>query len=142
MRSVGSGERGRPPATIVTLSGDVHHAYLMEAGFPREANVKSGVYQVVCSPFRNPLDRHERATIRLTSTRGAEAVARALGRSAGVRDPGMRWRLSGERRPWFDNQVGTLELHGRRARVRVEKTVPDDWVDPSLETVIDRWLAD
>jgi PhoD-like phosphatase len=142
VRSVGSGERGEPPATIVTLSGDVHHAYLMEAGFRREANVKSGVYQVVCSPFRNPLDRHERATIRLTSTRGAEAIARALGRSAGVRDPDMRWRFSGERRPWFDNQVGTLELHGRRARVRVEKTVPDDWLDPSLETVIDRWLAD
>ncbi len=142
VRSVGSGERGDPPATIVALSGDVHHAYLMEAGFRREANVKSGVYQVVCSPFRNPLDRHERATIRLSSTRGAEVVARALGRSAGVRDPDMRWRLAGGRRPWFDNQVGTLELHGRRARVRVEKTVPDDWLDPSLETVIDRWLAD
>jgi hypothetical protein len=53
----------------------------------------------------------------------------------------MRWRLAEGREPWFDNQVGTLELEGRRARLRMEKTVPDDWDDPSLETVIDSWLA-
>jgi hypothetical protein len=54
----------------------------------------------------------------------------------------MRWRLAGGREPWFDNQVGTLELHGRRARLTVEKTVPNDHDEPRLETVIDSWLAD
>jgi PhoD-like phosphatase len=142
VESVGSGERGEPPATIVTLSGDVHHAYLMEVGFRPEAGVRSSVYQAVCSPFRNPLDRHERATIRLGATRPMEVIARAVGRAAGVRDPDIRWRLAGGQRPWFDNQVGTLELEGRRARLFVEKTVPDDHVDPQLQTVIDVWLAD
>ena len=142
VRSVGAGERGEPPATIVALSGDVHHAYLIEAGFRPEANVKSAVYQAVCSPFRNPLDRHERAVIRLGTKRPMELVARAVARAAGVREPDMRWRLAGGREPWFDNQVGTLELDGRRALLRVEKTVPDDFVDPSLETVIECWLAD
>jgi hypothetical protein len=142
VREVGSGEGGgKPPATIVALSGDVHHAYLMEVGFPREAGVRSAVYQAVCSPFRNPLDRHERLTIRFAATRGLAAVTRALGRTAGVREPDIRWRLSGGREPWFDNQVATLELDGRRARRLVEKTIPGDEVDPSLETVIDAWLA-
>jgi hypothetical protein len=142
VREVGSGEGGgKPPATIVALSGDVHHAYLMEVGFPREAGVRSAVYQAVCSPFRNPLDRHERLMIRFAATRGVAAVTRALGRAAGVREPDIRWRLSGGREPWFDNQVATLELDGRRARLLVEKTIPGDEVDPSLETVIDAWLA-
>jgi hypothetical protein len=38
--------------------------------------------------------------------------------------------------------VGTIELDGRRARLFVEKTVPDGDGDPSLETVINCWLAD
>jgi hypothetical protein len=141
---VGSGRlgEGQPPATIVTLSGDVHHAYLMEVGYPREAGMKSAVYQAVCSPFRNPLNRHERLTIRLAASRGMAALTHALARAAGVREPGIRWRLSGGRKPWFDNQVGTLELHGRRARLEVEKTVPSEDADPSLETVINTWLAD
>jgi hypothetical protein len=141
---VGSGRlgEGEPPATIVTLSGDVHHAYLMEVGFPRGAGVKSSVFQAVCSPFRNPLNRRERLTIRLAGTRGMELAAHALAKAAGVREPGIRWRLAGGREPWFDNQVGTIELEGRRARLFVEKTIPDEEDDPSLETVINCWLAD
>ena len=64
LRTVGAGDRGRPPATLVVISGDVHHAYLAEVGFRREAGVQSAVYQVVCSPFRNPLDVRERRVIR------------------------------------------------------------------------------
>ena len=142
VQSVGAGERGEPPATIVALSGDVHHAYLMEVGFRPAANVRSAVYQAVCSPFRNPLDRHERAAIRLATKRPMELALHALARAAGVREPDIRWRLAGGREPWFDNQVGTLELDGRRARLHVQKTVPGDAVDPTFETVIDRWLAD
>ena len=142
VQSVGAGERGEPPATIVALSGDVHHAYLMEVGFRPAANVRSAVYQAVCSPFRNPLDRHERAAIRLATKRPMELALHSLARAAGVREPDIRWRLAGGREPWFDNQVGTLELDGRRARLHVQKTVPGDAVDPTFETVIDRWLAD
>ena len=34
VQAVGTGERGEPPATIVALSGDVHHAYLAEVALP------------------------------------------------------------------------------------------------------------
>jgi hypothetical protein len=104
--------------------------------------VKSGVFQAVCSPFRNPLDRHERAAIRMAASRPPAIVTHALARTAGVREPDMRWRLAHGREPWFDNQVGTLELHGRKARLVIEKTVPSEDADPSLETVIESWLAD
>ena len=60
LTEVASGRRGRPPATIVGLGGDVHHAYLAEVGFPKGMGAESAVYQAVCSPFRNPLARHER----------------------------------------------------------------------------------
>ena len=44
------------PASIVVLSGDVHHAYLAEVGLRDEAGrSESAVYQAVCSPYRNPL---------------------------------------------------------------------------------------
>ena len=59
-RAVGTGERGEPPASIVTLSGDVHHAYLFEVGYPRGTGMKSSVWQAVCSPYRNPLEKKER----------------------------------------------------------------------------------
>jgi hypothetical protein len=61
---LGRSERGRPPASIVLLAGDVHHAYLAEVGFRRDAGVRSAVYQAGCSPFRNALDAHEQQTIR------------------------------------------------------------------------------
>ncbi|HEY2603136.1 MAG TPA: alkaline phosphatase D family protein [Thermoleophilaceae bacterium] len=141
VKAVGSGEPGTPPATIVALSGDVHHAYLMEAGFRPQAGVESAVYQAVCSPFRNPLDRHERVAIKLAAARGAAALTRPLAKAAGVREPDMRWRLAGGLEPWFDNQVATLELDGRRARLLVEKTVRSEDADPSLEIVLDTWLA-
>jgi hypothetical protein len=140
VRRVGS--EGNPPATIVALSGDVHHAYLMEAGFRREDKVQSAVFQAVCSPFRNPLDRHERATIRFAATKTAELLTHALARTAGVREPEMRWRLAGGREPWFDNQVGTLELEGRRAKLIIEKTVPNDDDEPLLDTALECCLAD
>lgn len=59
LRSVAAGERGRAPASIVVLSGDVHHAYLARAAFKNSA-VQSAVYQAVCSPMRNALEVRER----------------------------------------------------------------------------------
>jgi hypothetical protein len=140
-RAIGAGERSKPPATIVALSGDVHHAYLMETAFPRDAEVKSAIYQAVCSPFRNPLNKRERATIKIAASRPAGALVHALAKTAGVRHPDMRWRLAGGRGPWFDNQVATLELDGRRARLLVEKTVRSEDADPELKTVMEHWLA-
>jgi hypothetical protein len=140
LRAVGSGERGRPPASIVVLSGDVHHAYLAEVAFRQGAAVRSAVYQAVCSPFRNALDAHERKAIRFALTRTGGAIARGLARAAGARDPEIRWRLV--EGPFFDNQVATITLDERRAQMKVEKTVGDPQSDSrSLETVFERRLA-
>jgi hypothetical protein len=139
-RSIATGERGEPPASIVTLSGDVHHAYLFEVEFPRDAAVRSAVWQAVCSPYRNPLDSRERQAIRLGMSRPFATCARALARSAGVKDPGIRWRLTGGG-PWFDNQVASLLIDGRQMRMRLDKAVPVDTREARLERVLDHRLA-
>jgi PhoD-like phosphatase len=136
IRSVGAGERGSAPASIVALSGDVHHAYLMEVAFPRGSGVRSGVWQAVCSPVRHPLAKRERRAFKLGLTRPFEAVTRALARAAGVEDPPVRWRTVGDA-PIFDNVVSTLTIEGRRMEFRLEKALPP----ARLETVIERRLA-
>jgi hypothetical protein len=139
-RAVGSGERGEPPASIVALSGDVHHAYLFEVGYPRGAGMHSTVWQAVCSPYRNPLGKSERRKIRVGMTRTFEMVARTIARLAGVRDPGIGWRMI-EDGPWFDNQVATLTVDGRRLEMRLDKAVPVDETSARLECVLEHRLA-
>jgi hypothetical protein len=139
-RSIGTGERGEPPASIVALSGDVHHAYLAEVGYPRGTGMQSNVWQAVCSPYRNPLEKKERDQIRIGWSREFEAVTRSLARLAGVRDPGIGWRLVGDG-PWFDNQVATLTVDGRELHMRLDKAVPVDSNEARLECVLDCRLA-
>jgi hypothetical protein len=123
LREIGAGRRGRAPESIVVLSGDVHHAYLAEIGFPKGSRVASHVWQAACSPFRNPLSKKERRGVTLGFSRSATAIARALARGAGVPDPPVRWRFQ-DGDPRFDNQVGTLELSGRDGLARLERAVP------------------
>jgi len=134
---VGAGKRGAPPATIITLGGDIHHAYLAEVGFRRGSGVKSAVWQAVCSPYRNPLDKRERRAAQLADTRGVGVIAKALARAAGVTRTNVRWRLVEE--PTFDNQIGTLTFDGRNASMRLEKATPGE--PPTLETSLEHKLA-
>jgi hypothetical protein len=124
LREVGSGRRGRAPETITVLSGDVHHAYLAQIGFPPGSGVESAVWQAVCSPFRNPLDHHERRAILGAWTPAATRITRGLARAAGVKPPPVDWRLIHDE-PWFNNQVGWIELAGPRARFLLEKALPE-----------------
>ena len=139
LTEVASGRRGSPPATIVAIAGDVHHAYLAEVGFPRDVRAKSAVYQATCSPFRNALDAHERAVVRAAQRPGMERLLRPLARSAGVPGPRIRWRLA--QTATFDNQFATLELEGRSAWLRIERTVRDEADNRSIETSLERRLA-
>jgi hypothetical protein len=125
LREVASGARGEAPASIVVLSGDVHHAYLAEVGFPPGSDVHSAVWQATCSPFRNPLNRYERSGVRFGFTRAGAGLARLLARAARVPRPAIRWRFQ-DGDPRFDNQVGTLELDGRRALGRLERSKPSE----------------
>ena len=139
VRSVGAGERGRPPASIMALSGDVHHAYLAEVGFPRGSGVETPVYQAVCSPMRNPLDTTERRILRSTAWRPVELLARALARAAGVPRPDVGWRFL--QPATFDNHVASIEIEGREAVLRLDKALPSDNGDPRLETVFERRVS-
>jgi hypothetical protein len=78
--------------------------------------------------------------IRFALTRTGVAMGRGLARAAGARDPDVRWRfIEG---PFFDNQVATVEIAGRRAELKLEKTVGEQQADErKLETVFERRLA-
>jgi hypothetical protein len=138
LAAVAAGERGERPSSVVVLSGDVHHAYLSEIEFPGDAQ-RSPVYQAVCSPYRNPLDAKERRVVRSGFSRPFGWLASALARSAGAPDPGIRWRT--REGPCFDNQVAQLRLEGRAATMALDKTVPGEHGEHSLERTFERRLA-
>ena len=140
LESVATGARGPAPASVVALSGDVHHAYLAEVGFPAGSGAQSNVWQAVCSPFRNPLDHGERRAIRFATSKFGTLLGKTLARTARVPDPPVRWRFVHDE-PWFDNQVATLELDGRRATMRLEKTEPGQDDGLRLESVFERSLT-
>jgi hypothetical protein len=136
LRAVASGERGEPPASIVMLGGDIHHAYLADVTVP---DAQSNVWQAVCSPFRNPLEKKERVVARLGASKPAERLARWIARRAGVERPGIDWTLV--QAPTFDNQFATIEMKGRQATMKIEKTVPGDWRHPKIDVTLERRLA-
>jgi hypothetical protein len=142
LRAVATGSycTGDPPASVVALSGDVHHAYLAEVGFPAGTGARSNVWQAVCSPFRNPLDHGERRAIRFATSRAGTVVGKALAKTAKVPDPPVRWRFVHDA-PWFDNQVATLRLEGRKATMELEKTLAAEGDALRLEQVFERALA-
>jgi hypothetical protein len=142
LRDVASGRRGPAPRTVIVLSGDVHHAYLAEIGFPKGSDVTSHVWQATCSPFRNPLSSKERLGVNFGFSRAGTAIARRLAGAAGVPPPPVRWRFT-DGDPRFDNQVGTLELDGRHALARLERAVPSarGSAHPALEKADEKPLT-
>src|SRR5262249_20088738 len=90
---ISSGRHGDKPGSVVLLSGDVHHAYLARAVFASGNGDRSPVYQAVCSPFRNPLDSHERRAIEFGMSRPAERVTHTLARLAGVPEETVTWTI-------------------------------------------------
>ncbi|WP_119726537.1 alkaline phosphatase D family protein [Thermomonospora amylolytica] len=113
--AVARGERGAAPASIAFLSGDVHYSYLARVTAP---DTMTPISQVVCSPLRNPLAGRFRWANVAACRRGTAWVFRGLAALARVPRPPLRWRLT--RGPWFDNMIATIEIDGRRARVRWE----------------------
>jgi hypothetical protein len=141
LRSVGAGERSEdhPPASVLLLSGDVHHGYLAKVDLGDD--VRSAVYQSVASPLRNPLGVPERLALRAGWTNTGERIGKTLARLAGVEEPPVRWRLTHEE-PWFENHVSTLQLRDSAATLKVEKTRPEEEdVEPRLYTILEHRLA-
>jgi hypothetical protein len=131
LREVGTGGRGTAPASIILLSGDVHYSYLAEASLG-EASGHSHLYQAVCSPFRHPLDPPLVRANRFAFRRTPERIGAVLARSTRVAPTPLAWRI--RRGPYFSNQLATLELRGRQARLRLHRTAPHQ---PRLDVVAD-----
>jgi phosphodiesterase/alkaline phosphatase D-like protein len=135
---VGSGKLGATPASVVMLGGDVHQAYLEHVGFRSDRAVTSAVYQAVCSPFRNQLERKDRNLVGFARrSRAMGWLARGLARSAGVDDPEVRWRV--EQPPTWRNQLGWLEIDGRRLAITIETTPADH--RPALEVSLHKQIS-
>jgi hypothetical protein len=137
--AIAAGRQGSAPGTVVLLSGDVHHAYVAQARPVEDDDWSASVYQVVCSPLRNPLDAHERRAIKAAMTPVAAAIGAGLARAAGVAPEPLTWEVTDG--PWFDNQVATLDLAGRRCSFSLDKALGAADADPRLERVVTRTLA-
>ena len=128
---MGRGVGGQPPATVTILSGDVHTTYVAEVNLGDDAG-SSRVFQIVCSPFRNPLTEHQRRVVKATGSRRTAAVFSFLARLAGVPRLTASWRYLSERS--FDNSIGELSLDHAAAEVTIYAAMPDEatggWLDP------------
>jgi hypothetical protein len=127
LRDTAAGLRGAAPASVVVLSGDVHFSYLATVDLPGGAG---RLYQVVCSPIRNPLGRGLRLLNGLAQFVVARWVGRLLARGAGVPEPPFRWRI--EEGPWFDNAMATVHLDERHAWVQWQRAETDEDGEPRL----------
>jgi len=118
LASVGSGERGRPPATITFLSGDVHFAYVAEAAFAGRDDISSRILQAVCSPFRNPLPPSAQVGERFASTAAGRTIGRLLAGTVRATASELSWRVT--RGPAFGNELATVRLDGAEIDITVE----------------------
>ena len=108
---VARGNRGRPPQTVVFLSGDVHNSYVAEV---TDAAARHGavstIAQAVCSPIRNPMP----IALRVMVSGLAKGLVRPMNawarRSKRVPDPAYPWAVTGG--PWFDNCLAELSVDG------------------------------
>jgi PhoD-like phosphatase len=121
LRAVADGDEAeRPPSTIVLLGGDVHNAYINQVTLPTTSTEPSGVFQIVCSPFRNPLSAMQRRSVKMITSRPAAAVMRLLARLARVPRSRTDWKLI--RQPSFHNSLGELQLSNRAARATLYRS--------------------
>lgn len=72
------------------------------------------VFQLVCSPIRNPLPR----IMRLATAAMAHGLAIPLGSMAGRSGhvPAQPWRWDDLAGPWFTNNIATLRVDGSDLR--------------------------
>jgi PhoD-like phosphatase len=116
-----------PPASILLLGGDVHCSSVSEVDLGVEKS--SRVYQLICSPFRNPLSTKERRIVQATGSRVAAKLFALLARLAGVESPSASWHPV--RDETFENALGELVLDGRSASATIRRS-PRDGEDPEL----------
>ncbi|MCD9872665.1 alkaline phosphatase D family protein [Streptomyces guryensis] len=118
-----AGSGPQAPATVLVLSGDVHHAYVAEpTAWPSPAP-DARVLQLTCSPVHNSVPLSIRLGFRFGWSAAARALGRRFARHGRCEQPPVNWRKKGG--PWFGNQLMTLTLRGRSARLRLEQAQPN-----------------
>lgn len=135
-----AGSGTEAPATVCVLSGDVHHAYVAEPTWQEgEGPDAARAFQLTCSPVHNAIH----LVIRLGFRFGWSGAGRWLGRRfaghGACPQPPIDWRRTGG--PWFGNQLMTLTLRGRSARLRLEQARAGRGAGARLRTVAERELA-
>jgi PhoD-like phosphatase len=135
--AVARGEHGRPPATTLVLSGDVHHAYAAE--LVRPEGLTSRVHQLTVSPLHNQAPHPIRVGFRIGWSRWARKLTSTLARLARVPHSGFEWEK--EAGPYFGNEIGELVLDGRQARFLLYATERGGHGSESLRQVADLELA-
>ena len=127
----------RPPATVLVLSGDVHHQYVAEARWRRP--VDSRVYQLVQSPVHHSVPFSQRSIFRLGWSRLLERVTTTLGRWGKVPPVPLSWsKVAG---PYFGNSLGLLVLDGRTASFSLQRAVTTHQQEDRMELVTDLALT-
>ena len=125
------------PSTITLIGGDVHTASIAEINVGDSQ--RSRIWQVVCSPFRNPLSAKERRVVRVMHSRPLAGIAGGLARLAGVKRPTAAWKLvSG---PTFDNSIAVLDISERDAHVTIRSSGTADDDGPLLALLHERELS-
>lgn len=118
---VARGVHGAAPATVLMLSGDVHHSYLAPVSYPDP--VQSRVLQIVSSPLRNAVPRSVQRGFAVAASAPARVLGRLLARSVGIGRPEVDWHLS--HGPFPGNGVGLLQLRGRAAELTLLQALLD-----------------
>lgn len=129
------------PATVCVLSGDVHHAYVAEPIW-RTDQPRSRVVQLTCSPVHNSIPLSIRLGFRFGWSRVGRRLGRSFARHGRVAARSVTWGKTGG--PWFGNQLMTLTLRGRTARLSLAQVRAGDGEPGTaarLETVDERELA-
>ncbi|KAF4405515.1 alkaline phosphatase D family protein [Streptomyces lycii] len=127
------------PATVCVLSGDVHHAYVAEPRWTPARQPAAGVFQLTCSPLHNSVPASIKLGFRFGWSGPGRLLGRVLARHGRVRRPAIGWDRTGG--PWFGNQLMTLTLRGRTARLKLYGTRRDADGEARLTTVLDRALT-
>ncbi|WP_221357603.1 alkaline phosphatase D family protein [Streptomyces beigongshangae] len=135
-----AGSGSRAPATVCVLSGDVHHAYIAEPvwrkGLP---GPDARVVQLTCSPVHNSIPPYIKIGFRFGWSGVGRAIGRRLARHGRVTPPPVDWRKTGG--PWFGNQLMTLTLRGRSARLRLDHAREEPGGGARLRTISESELS-
>ncbi|MBB5933213.1 DUF7800 domain-containing protein [Streptomyces zagrosensis] len=135
-----AGRGPQAPATISVLSGDVHHAYVAEPDWSRwPLPPNSHVLQLTCSPVHNSIPASIRVGFRFGWSRAGRQLGRVFARHGRTGRAALGWRRTGG--PWFGNQLMTLTLRGRDAKLRLDQARVDRSGAARLVTAMQRTVG-